>query len=88
MELMKGKVYPYKLAIALLYAYLPGINRIGARKYVISTTKLAEAMGVNNVRLREYMSDLKAWGIISELDLQQGHILLTLAPAITAQEHA
>jgi hypothetical protein len=76
------RLWPYKLAICILYGYLPGIDRVTADRVVINIPLLATHLGLSSHRLRTYLTDLSAIDVITSLSFGHGWARLEIAPPI------
>ncbi len=73
------KLLPYKVAVTLLYGYVPGLERVTADQLVLDTSQLAAHLGLSNHRLRGYLADLANLGVLSQLSLGHGWARVTVA---------
>lgn len=73
------KLLPYKVAVTLLFGYVPGLERVTADQLVLDTSQFAAHLGIPNSRLRQYLTDLEHLGVVSQLTLGHGWARVTVA---------
>lgn len=72
----------YQLAVTLLYGHVPGVDRLGRNKILVTTPRLAFFLGTSSKRLRRHAQQLQEWGIVKNLTLNHGTMLVELAAPV------
>jgi hypothetical protein len=75
----RGPTLPYRLLALLLYGRVPGLKRLGHGKVLIKTPELADYLRTGNDRLRSYTEKLMDWGVIEDVELYTGIMIVHLA---------
>lgn len=79
----KRSMWPYKILCIFLFGYKPGMRRLGAGAIVLSTGTFARGIGINNnSRLIENLRILEKDGLIKELTVEYGSIILKVADPV------
>jgi hypothetical protein len=75
----RGPTLPYRLLALLLYGRVPGIKRMGHGRVLVETTQLADYLKTSNDRLRNYTEKLADWGVIEDVEMYTGTMIVYLA---------
>lgn len=77
-----ASLWPWKLAMVLLYAEIPAVERLAPGSLLIHTAQLALHLKIKPTRLRPYLERLADLGVISSLTFRHGYVTIRLVPPI------
>lgn len=74
----KQSFWCWKVGMVLLYGQLECIDRIAPGVLHVATGELARHLRVSNLRCRQYLNELVALGVISDLTLRYGSAIIRI----------